>query len=969
MTTVYASSSDSIIGVSSVNTKTTSTSINSSINLDNKFNEQDLLCGLCFDPLTDENIGINYCCDQTHSSLSCIDCTKSYITNIISNAGNGSCPPITCPMLHSDKKKRILKYEKWKNIVSPDILNKHATLSSTVLHLLCGGCHNQRSIGVKFIECDIDKYKAKIDNEILSCQKDDNNNNNNIIKYLFYDELQQYINGEQNVDEFYNSITNKYLPMMKTGKDKDVLELFENILKIIIDPERRSLLHLRHLRVRSRIWTRCCNRMHCFRCRTKDYHENRTCNEIVGALDGSIIECPSCHTSLVKSEGCNAVTCFCGHNFCWSNEKMINDRAAAFLKLYPVNTSDSCANILCDNDSSKYSNANGWKTRHPIEVNQSLLKWWLKTYSPCPSQACAIIANKNNTEGIRLASNLWETDNSKEVLKCKTDYKYAQESIFTTFYPIESERAVAAVSILKSKRHNHLRTYLESSDIIKSAKIWKENNESCYLNAISKYSKKLSDNFLYLFGNENAYKLANKALISSPQEWNINLSNTQLTYSNDNTSVKRIGSVSCYPACFANLSSERSMITIVLDEVKQGPNWLSFGICTKNFPKTNSDGVGKTRDSWGLCDDRGRNSNEKAHIFSCGKDVGRINKFKLNDKLHCIVDTCEGWCEVSVNDELIHRFDIPVGNFEDYLFGMTFANDHKITMLDDQNISNAYLNNDTNSDHLEMMFHYKKYLKDIFIGKSDLTLSIRDEYASKWDELYDNDMDASRVAIQTTHSELLNNIIGKRTFDSNNNNNNNYLLLNINISWKNILYAICYLNKYNDKLSIKEQEENSLLFILEHGFENSPFMAAVVLSNECQSSNVSITRAKDYMKFNSFVMNEWYDYNMNNIEPLFGLEKVAKTCFCLPRHKSNCPNPNHELFEERLNEKKLLKIALEKELGSKKKTKALHLSETSMLYCNNNEEFGLAGLFQKEEKKKIKKIKNKNNEVSSTPWK
>ena len=83
-----------------------------------------------------------------------------------------------------------------------------------------------------------------------------------------------------------------------------------------------------------------------------------------------------------------------------------------------------------------------------------------------------------------------------------------------------------------------------------------------------------------------------------PIEWSTENSNTHLTFSRGNTSVERIGSVSCYPAAFADLPSDRCCFTVMLEACPRGTNWLSFGICRKGrLQISSSDGVGMYRRS------------------------------------------------------------------------------------------------------------------------------------------------------------------------------------------------------------------------------------------------------------------------------------------------------------------------------------------------------------------------------------
>lgn len=162
-------------------------------------------------------------------------------------------------------------------------------------------------------------------------------------------------------------------------------EDFKKILRLVADPERRANLHLRHLRSRPRIWTPCCHREHCFRCRTKvvllqivmdtnsyelknaldynhysypsdriilqlelqDFHDRKSCDENTSSLDQTIISCPSCNIAIAKGDGCNTVFCVCGKQFSWEAEKESLQRSSAFVALYASDTSEASAQVIC----------------------------------------------------------------------------------------------------------------------------------------------------------------------------------------------------------------------------------------------------------------------------------------------------------------------------------------------------------------------------------------------------------------------------------------------------------------------------------------------------------------------------------------------------------------------------------------------------------------------------------------------
>jgi hypothetical protein len=201
-------------------------------------------------------------------------------------------------------------------------------------------------------------------------------------------------------------------------------------------------------------------------------------------------------------------------------------------------------------------------------------------------------------------------------------------------------------------------------------------------------------------------------------EWDRNISNTDLTFSSDNASVERVGSVSCYPAAFALIHSERAMFKVVIDTAPKSSNWLTFGVSRVGMANSSSDGVGRTSHTWGLSDDRSSSSGN-AILAANGTEVGNFRKLRAGDELLAVIDVTEGWVEIAVNDqELFYRFEIPPATPSDYVFAMTFANDHRVTIICDddmgkkQQASNVPLISGVlNADHSRMYHALKKHLK------------------------------------------------------------------------------------------------------------------------------------------------------------------------------------------------------------------------------------------------------------------
>lgn len=495
------------------------------------------------------------------------------------------------------------------------------------------------------------------------------------------------------------------------------------------DPERRANFHLRYLRDRPRIKTACCSREHCFKCRIKDFHEGKTCMESTEALDHSVVACPFCGISLTKGDGCNTITCVCGKQFSWSAEKENMERCQQFLDAFPHHTSEICASILCTSftkvkhprvvykckpsksvifetnaadglrgqavGSNVVMQAKAWQVRHRVEVSREMRNLFETVHWPSPSQCCATISSHINPafvreEGMREAADIWKAEHSKQVEKCSSQNAHSIQSLMTTFYPNLGDRAAAALQLASLHRGS---TGLGDASpfnigwrLAESARLWIDAHMELFQELVESTEIRVATQFLHLYGTKSPlYTQAALTFIPSVFEWCRRISNTDLTYSNDNTTVERVGSVSCYPAAFASLVAEHCSFKVVLDVAPKSSNWITFGLARKGMPSSSSDGVGRTAQSWGLSDDRSSSSSH-CILAASGQECGTFRKLKAGDVLSAMVLLNECLCEVAVNEnELVHRFTIPPGTVDDFYFAMTFANDHRVSILYDGN--------------------------------------------------------------------------------------------------------------------------------------------------------------------------------------------------------------------------------------------------------------------------------------------
>ena len=161
------------------------------------------------------------------------------------------------------------------------------------------------------------------------------------------------------------------------------------------------------------------------------------------------------------------------------------------------------------------------------------------------------------------------------------------------------------------------------------------------------------------------------------------MSNSHLTYTDNNTTAQRVGNVSCYPIAVSALQGPAAVFSVRIDSLSGKSNWLTFGLAKKGIAKDSSDGMGRTKDSWGIADDRSSN-NSSATYHDCGsKALGSLpRKLREGDVLTAEANTSAGWCEVRLNEtEFKHRFSIPAGAHEGYVFGVSFSNDAKVCIL------------------------------------------------------------------------------------------------------------------------------------------------------------------------------------------------------------------------------------------------------------------------------------------------
>lgn len=906
--------------------------------------KSELMCEICRCDLENP---VNFCKDSSHSA-SCKACIVYYIEKKITDSFLGSCPIMYCPAachverkdVRGKKNRNLLPYFVWKDHVHPEVLTKYNALSNSVLAFLCGGCHTLKSLDVGYESNRSHDCYSRLQ-KVLVDLYGEGERGRGVEKFQELEvRIQDFCYGDYTVEEFYHYLLDEMFISLKALSDEPAWEIFQKLLKIIPDPERRGNLHLRYLRDRPRMKTLCCNRDHCFRCKVKDYHEGKTCAESTANLDQSIVTCPQCNIALARGDGCNTITCVCGKQFSWSQEKETSERCQQFLQMHPEETCTHCAIVLCTRTPSPLvSQAKAWQSRHRMEVNRSLTHWFQKKYWPVPSQACTVLPLEQQPDGVKEAIELWRNTHVKEVTRCREENDRALRSLFLNFVPNPEERAVMAYRLItpSSSHRGNQSLFGPGLDtrMIQSAMKWTETHHYEYQQGLQAYEQRSAQQFLFLYGERRVQDLS-PAYLTYPSggEWCRDLSNTELTYTNQNRTVERVGSVSCYPAAFCKLTAEKCLFRVVVETAPKSSNWLTFGIARTGMANASSDGVGRTTNTWGISDDRS-SSSSSALVAASGTEVARFRKLRVGDVLLASIDVVEGWAEIAVNEEeFVHRFVIPCGRREDYCFAMSFANDHRVTILSDaamtMNRSSAPSKaGELNLDHTIMYNHLRKQLKamlaepeeegmlpssvssSVFNGGNQVLTSgekwlascgMNSDIALEMFEVMRESIDRL-LALPSSHSHSQ-----QKMEEESSQKKKQKLHPFESLTWNSLVEACSWY--YHNREAILNQKRCDLAMSFSMTYaEDASFIAAMTLIDYHQSGAAAasgrsrgaastshgsgsgekeaMASALAYMGVFAEEMQLWYDYNASLREPV--IENIARHCRCLPRHLKTCP--------------------------------------------------------------------------------
>lgn len=690
-------------------------------------------CAICLDWFAPEDL-FNPCCIKDDHPSACASCFTAFAERILASSSAGVCPTMHCPLcIHANSSAREPKILRASDIFTickvPELQTKYDGLIRSTLSFQCAGCHRRSSL---FVEATEEERKAALaELSVASMSQKDFDE--------FSAALDGLCKGSSSLEVCYKQAIALY-PLIYTTEDIAIAwSLMAVILKAISEPERRANFHLRYLRDRPFITTRCCNKPHCFYCKTKEWHLFKSCDENCEKFfTGTILSCPNCNVHLTRGDGCDTIECLCKHKFSWSVELSLQQDAEKFLKLYPSYPNSACAHILCGTLCGDAALASAWRKRNRVATNIAILRWVISKFGPCSSQWCS--CDKEYTTPFMLeVKSLWKSVHESEVAECLRQNRVAQRELFEALYPTKQMKLWALMRRKSSHLSNPSQYTFEGAAVYASSELWLQDHLGLFVTEKQKARCVYVNQFLCIFGHLTAKSLSYSfASVHSVGGWDTLSSNHFLRFSADGHTATRPGSVSCYPAAFAKLTSPHCRIVFRIDDCPRHGNYMSFGLCTQRFSRDGSNGVGATQLSWGVMDTRDSSSNLPATVYDNGCKVDTWRKYEKGDLVMVEVNTTNGCCEVNLNNgQYSATFAIPPEDVTDpYIFGATFATDHSITIVhvEDADMKRVIPMNYEQSIMFSAYVQFHRQIRDVSASIPDAELGLVVKLSKDWED-------------------------------------------------------------------------------------------------------------------------------------------------------------------------------------------------------------------------------------------
>lgn len=846
--------------------------------------EQSFDCLVCLCPIEKKE---DYCqpcnaaCATPHIPLH-RTCFQEQIKSTIEMSEKpGSIPEIKCfcSSGHLSGKPERIHFENWGSFASKKQLDLYDQKCKFFFQFLCGACHNSSSQLVSFEN----RFAAR-----TSLNKTNN-------AQQFEELIVSFEKGQVNATQTYDMISALYFPKLKEASDVNAWNAIKTVLQAVSDPGSRAALQTIHLSRRPFFQTLCCGRNHCYRCKTKDFHEGIPCEANMAKFDASILPCPRCSLLLTKGDGCNTVVCNCGFQFNWKGELESHQAIIRFVNSFPEETLLHCALVMNGLEDSLPCDANLMNDAYLLSrknagvVHNLIYSTFKAKFSGLVHCALGRISMNLPVLGVNkrvhnsIVGIMYDQDPQLKITMPKylQSNKAALKSFAYSLFSSDYERFLG-LTLFEKTKYDHP----SNQEIYNSLLEWRNSNSSCYQNQVLKSLGGNSETFLKFFWGEKVqtkfYTEKCSGFVNLLfQKWDRSLSCSHLEFSNDDRSVRRPGSVSSFPAAFCKMdvTKDVNVFTVKLTKADGRTNNVTIGVALfDTFPNQGSDGVGLQNDSFGLIDDRSEN-NHPCAIHYNRNNVGTFPKLKLGDEVCVVYDRRFSSCSLYLNkSEYCFTYQIPYGN---YVFVVTVANNHELTIMQsvDPFTNLTFGAKIPLFKEMEMAYKYKKHISETNAKNYLSTVLLLQSLAKKFDESFEDFIRyLMKIFPMPPHLEPKGFLEELRSDIYN---------ISLDITWGEFFMGCCHQLIWRKDNKSMLDRQIAMEFLAEHGGNPSSaaFVAAsIFIGDPPKSSKADQDKALAFMTVFPSECNAWYDYNRGLGESLLpGLHEVSRNCKCLPR--------------------------------------------------------------------------------------
>ncbi|KAF0693810.1 hypothetical protein As57867_015202, partial [Aphanomyces stellatus] len=247
---------------------------------------------VCFDTFTPTG-GVTKLCGPACPAQVCASCLTQCIRTRIQSIPAGILTKLDCPICI-----RPVNLMRWKMRCPASVRSEVDTFALHIQHacdVLCPNCHCTSNV--------LPKHSTTVDPIKLMPS---------LAKYIpaLRQLCQEYCRHRVSVQDL--------CAFVQTTFPRHFDLLCRRMLSLIHDVERRATLFLRIARAQPFIKSACCQADLCFNCKTCGHHNGTPCSVLDNSTE-AMGSCPNCNLTLVKGDGCDWITCFCGRGFYWTH--------------------------------------------------------------------------------------------------------------------------------------------------------------------------------------------------------------------------------------------------------------------------------------------------------------------------------------------------------------------------------------------------------------------------------------------------------------------------------------------------------------------------------------------------------------------------------------------------------------------------------------------------------------------------